>query len=518
MTALRSCEAPPIDGLGQEMTGLNPVDSRTPVLVGVGAVTQRPERFARLGESSEPIDLMVAALAMAAEDAGSRVLLERADRVRVPRGMWSYRDPGRLIADALGANAARTSVAEVGILQTSLFGLAAADIANGAADVVLVAGGEAKARAQAASRAGVELPLREQPEGTVADEVLAPMADIVSPVEIECGLGAPFSQYALIDNALRVAENQSVEDQRDEIADLWAGMSRVAAENPDAWQRDSLSREEIRDATPANRMLAFPYTKRHCSNWNVDQAAGLIFCAAGLAERLGIARERWIFPLSVAESNHMVPLTERARPHRCPGFKIAGDRASRAAGRSISEAQHIELYSCFPSAVRVQLRELGLVERPPPYSVTGGMASAGGPLNNFVLQSLVCLAQRLRRDAGSLGVLTAISGLVTKQGVSLWSSEPGPGFEHADVGDEVEAETATVDAASNLEGSGRVVSCTVLFQGDAPYHAVLLCDLEDGRRSVVARSERAFAERILADDPGGRRVEISDAGASLRAL
>src|SRR5664279_1039837 len=94
------------------------IDPRTPVLVGVGAVQQRlDDPRAAL----EPIELMIAALERAAADAGSRALLAQASSVRVPRGFWDYADPGRIIAERFGAATARTQVAEIGVLQTTLF-------------------------------------------------------------------------------------------------------------------------------------------------------------------------------------------------------------------------------------------------------------------------------------------------------------------------------------------------------------------------------------------------------------
>ncbi|MCX5739460.1 MAG: hypothetical protein NTZ61_13370 [Proteobacteria bacterium] len=66
------------------------LDPRTPVLVGVGAISQREDDPSR---AREPLELMIAALERAAEDAGTRALLERADSVRAPRGFWDYSDP-----------------------------------------------------------------------------------------------------------------------------------------------------------------------------------------------------------------------------------------------------------------------------------------------------------------------------------------------------------------------------------------------------------------------------------------
>ena len=80
-------------------------DDRNPVLIGVGAVTQREADPAR---ALEPAVLMAQALEQAAEDAGSRRWLERADAVAVPRGFWKYPDPARLVGERIGASRARS--------------------------------------------------------------------------------------------------------------------------------------------------------------------------------------------------------------------------------------------------------------------------------------------------------------------------------------------------------------------------------------------------------------------------
>ncbi len=405
------------------------MDPRTPVLVGVCAVQQRcdhPE------DGLEPVELMIRALEGAAEDAGSRALLGLADGVRVPRGFWDYSDPGRLVAERFGASGARTQLAELGVLQTTLLGRAAADIASGTARVVLVVGGEARHRARRARKHGVA-ERRTLQTGVAPDELLVPHREVVHPRELELGIGMPVNQYAVIENALRAADAQDLASHRDRIARLWSGMSEVAAGNPDAWSREAVSAEAIRDAGAGNRWVAFPYTKRHSSNWDVDQAAGLILCALETARNLGLDASRFVYPLAVADSNTMISLAERRVLHRAPGFAHAGHAAAEIAGVAPVEATLRELYSCFPSAVRVQQRELGL-DPTLPVTVTGGMAFAGGPLNNFVLQAMARMAQRLRETPGATGMVNAVCGFLTKQGVSLWASRPPEApFRHFDV-------------------------------------------------------------------------------------
>ena len=483
------------------------LDPRTPVLVGAGAISQREEDPVR---AREPLALMIAALERAAEDAGSRGLLERADSVRAPRGFWDYPDPCRLVAERFGAPQARTEIAEIGVLQTTSLGRAAADIAAGRADVVLVTGAEARHRALRATKAGVDAPLTKQAPAT-PDTVLRPHAPILSTAEMKAGLLMPVSQYATIENALRAAEGVSIEKHRDAVASLWAGFAAVAAENPDAWSREPVDAAAIADAA-RNPMQAFPYGKLHCSQWNVDQAAGLIACSVATARSLGIPRARWIFPLAIADANQMIPFTERRALHRCAGFAKAAERVFSHTGRSLADVAHREIYSCFPSAVRIQMRELGIGDDRP-LTVTGGMAFAGGPLNHFVFQSLVRMTQILRGDPGSLGLITAVSGIVTKQGVSLWSSEPGAApFAHDDVSAETERDTARVELAEGAAGDARVASYTVLYQGGAAKRAVLLCDLDDGRRTLALCDDAALIAVAMSQELCGRPLRIAANG------
>lgn len=481
------------------------LDPRTPVLVGAAAVVQREPDPAL---AREPAALMREALERAAEDAGSRALLARADTIHVPRGTWSYPDVGRLLAEDVGAGTVHSHLAQLGVLQTALLGRAAQDVAQGRSDVALVVGGEAAHRARNARRRGVAVSETPQQDAR-PDEVDVPHGTIVNASELRARMVSAVSQFAVIENALRAAQGESPAYHARQIAELWADLGRAAAQNPTAWLSKPFSADEIATPGPRNRMLAFPYTKRHCSQMNVDQAAALIVCNVETARALGVPRERWVFPWCVFESNHMVPLTERRALHRSPGFARAGERALAHAGLGVSDVAHLELYSCFPSAVQVQLRELG-VSADRALSVTGGMAVAGGPFNNFVLQALARMTEVLRADPSSVGMVNAVSGLLTKQGVSLWSSEPAPRpFAWQDVGDTVAAEVETVEVHDDARGEGRIASYTVVHDGPQP-RTVLVLDLDAGGRAVVSETDAELAERGAQEELCGRRVHLDE--------
>ncbi len=475
------------------------IDPRTPVLVGVGAVSTRAES---LDDAMSALDLMALALERSAE--GTTSLLPAIDVIMVPEGTWLLTDPGRLLAARVGASA-RTLLAEIGVLQSTLFTRAAELIARGDAEVVAIVGGEAKHRDRLLTKAGLGVDEDRSP-GTAPDETLAPDGDILSMLEIERDLAVPAQQYAVIENALRVAAGLSIDDHRHGLAELWAGFSAVAVGNPNAWNRDPVLPGMLADGGAANPTISSPYTRLHCSQWNVDQAGAVIMCSVDAARRFGVATERWVYPYAAAESNTMIPLTQRAELGACPAFGMAGFAVASHIGVALADVEQYELYSCFPSAVQIQARELGL-DADRPLTLSGGMGFAGGPLNNFTLQAFEPFVARLREQPSDLGLVTAISGMITKQGVGVWSATPPERpFASFDVSAEARAETATVEVDAGYEGPATVESSTVVHQGGVPWRAVVLARTPSGSRAVVRSDDPGIAASLVTDEWTDREI------------
>jgi acetyl-CoA C-acetyltransferase len=489
------------------------LDPRTPVVVGAAAVSQR---FDDPLEARSVVSLMVHACEKAAADAGSTDLLGRVGAVCVPKGSWKVAGVARQVAGRIGSPDARAVEAELGILQTTLVRRAADAIAAGDLDVALVVGGETRWRELRASILGVALAddsaggdgstePRHEP-----DERLVPHGVIVSSDEVRAGLVTAVSQYSILENALRYAQGQTLDEHTRAVASLWARFNEVAGRNPNAWNPAPMDADDIRAAGPKNRPLAFPYHKWHNSQWNVDQAACLVLCSVGTARSLGVPADRWVFPHSIVESDHMVPVSQRAQLHRAPGFRIAGERAFDLAGCNVDDIAHVDLYSCFPVAVRVQAAELGLsLDRP--LTVTGGMTFGGGPLNNYVLQSSAAMAVELREDPDSIGLVTAISGMITKQGVSIWSTRPpARGYRSDDVTSAVAAVNVPIDTVVPSEGEGTVAGYTVLYADGAASKAVVIADHAGGARAVAVSKDTELVEAMTGDEWCGRAVALHE--------
>jgi len=485
-----------------ESNGTN--DDHSPVLVGVSVVNQR---FETAGEGRQAYQLMIDALVMASNDAGTSELLKQANAIQVPKGTWAYTNPANLLADAIGAKDARTVLSDIGILQQTLFSRACCQIVEGECDIVLVVGGEAKYRDLQATIAGLKL--HDVGEQQVEPDVtLSPGAELRSQVERDAGFGMPVGDYAIIDSALRYKQNMSVDDHRDQMAATYQSFSHIAESNPDAWNRQRIDAAYIRNPSPKNKMLAFPYTKLHNSQWNVDQASALIFCSVAKARELKIDESQWVYPLASVESNHLSMVSERKELHRCPGFYHVGKKALMLTGKSIEQIEHRELYSCFPAAIRTQIVELGLNEGQS-LSVTGAMTFAGGPLNNFVLQATVKMAQILRQHPGDTGLVTCVSGMLTKQACALWSTQANPrGFQFSDVSEAVASDTELCELVAGYRGTAVVAGYTVLYQGEQPYRGIAVVDIDDKRRTVVYTEESELMAEMLIGEFCGRFIQV----------
>ncbi len=451
---------------------------------------------------------MVEAAAAAFVDAGGGDLMSRTGSVAVPVGNWSYADPGRLVADRLGVGSARTVLVEIGVTQYTPVRVAAQRIAEGQLDVALIVGGEAKATQLRLARAGAPVP--ETDQGDVEpDERWSPRGELMAGPEVAAGIWQPYEQYACIDNALRHAEGLTVDQHLDEIAQLWQRLNAVAVTNPAAAFDEPRDAAFLRCAGPGNRPLAFPYAKWHSTQWAVDQAAAMVLCSVSVARELGVPTDTWVFPQVLVESSFGLSLTRRAEMHRWPAMQVLGSAAERHLGHPLADIDHAEVYSCFPAAVRVQQRELRLAPEGTP-TVTGGMAFAGGPFNNFTYQATAAVVARLRADAGSTGMLTTVSGLLTKPALAVWSTDPGPGLLAADLARQAAEATARRPVTGVHHGAGTVATYTVTYVDAEPAGSFVIADLDDGSRWIGTSTDPRLLSIGVGAELIGRGVRIDD--------
>ena len=485
--------------------------ANAPVIVGVGFHQERTDDPLA---SSEPYRLMVGAVRRAAEDAGSERLLAHVESIAVPQGMWQYKNPGKLVADALGFGGAKSTIADLGVLQLTLVSDVCRAVDAGEIAMGVVVGGEAQYRELRAMITRQSVSDTQQPDDTPAPDVHHTSPDpFVSDLESRRGLHVPVEHFAIIESALRHAQGLGVADHRDRLARLYGGFSEIAAANPHAWRREPMTPTEIRDPGARNALLAFPYTKRHCSNWNVNQAVAILVCSTAKAEALGLRREGWIHPLAAVESKHVVVLAQQRRLHTHPGTVTCGERVLALGDATSADVTAADLYSCFPAAIQSFAYDLRL---PPtcPLTVTGAMPFAGGPFNSYSLEGVARMVEVLRAGNGGgahrrIGLVANLSGIFGKQGCLLLSNEPSAGgWRYEDVTAEVARRDPPVPLVDDYAGPATIVGYTVVYVRNEPSHAIAVCDTPQGARTVVRSEERALLDAMTHEEFVGRRIDV----------
>ena len=201
--------------------------------------------------------------------------------------------------------------------------------------------------------------------------------------------------------------------------------------------------------------------KLHCTSWNVNQASAMILCSDELANTLNIPLSKRIYPLASSETNHMIATIQRPNLIEPLGLKLAAEYILDICSKNNIEPNTYELYSCFPVAVQMFSKALKIKDKKD-LTVTGGMSFAGGPLNSYMIHSTVKMLKEIRENNHKIGLVTGVSGMMTKQAFALWAKEPLIDFSHKDVTKDAEELEKPIKISELKKGKGKIIGYTVL--------------------------------------------------------
>ncbi|MEY4633379.1 MAG: hypothetical protein RLZ18_751 [Actinomycetota bacterium] len=490
------------------------IDPRTPVLIGTGQVVQRAEG---IDDARDAVALMGEAITLAAADAGLSSV-PNPDAIRVVSLLsWKYGNPAALIAEDLGLSPRETGLSAMGgNTPQTLVNKASREILAGEADLIILTGGEVTRTRARYAKAGKEPQWRtSSKEATLVSEDLV----MNMPEERERKIVMPIQIYPLFETALRAQAGHTIDEHQKHISELWSRFSQVAAKNPYAWNQKAYTPEEIRTASPTNRMVGFPYPKLMNSNNDVDMSAALILCSAEKAEALGVPRDRWIFPQSGSDAHEHPFISNRNHFYDTPAIELAGRRVLELAGLTINDIDIVDLYSCFPSAVQLGAKSLGL-DINSQLTRTGGLPFAGGPWNNYVMHAIATVTRELRDGVGKTGLVWGNGGYTTKHAFGVYSTEPPKnGFTYDYPQDQIDAlpsrQLASMpDAAA--AGDTTIEGYSVMHNREGGIERIIAtCILDDGRRAWGDSTSEDLGRDMCVNEWVGKRVRLDASGTLL---
>jgi acetyl-CoA C-acetyltransferase len=283
----------------------------------------------------------------------------------------------------------------------------------------------------------------------------------------------------------------------------------VAAGNPYAQLPVARTADEIITPEGDNRYIGYPYTKYLNANMFVDQAAALVLMSTAAADRLGVPVAKRVYLHGNADTHEKILVTERVSYWSSPAIRIGAAHALKQAGVTAGGLAHMDLYSCFSSAVEIAADEIGIAhDDPRGLTLTGGLPYFGGPGNNYSMHGIAEVAAKCRAHPGAAGLVFANGGYLTKHSFGVWSTVPKP-FERTDPA----TYQAQIDGMASPplvekpDGEGTIETFTVIHHKGVPAFGLLVGRTDDGARFLAQVHDQPGA---LIDVPViGRRVRVA---------
>jgi acetyl-CoA C-acetyltransferase len=402
---------------------------------------------------------------------------------------WPYDDPAGRLATALGASPRHRHYSGIGgTTPQELVNQTATAMQRGELDLALICSAEALATMRAAKRRGERLPWSHRKSSPFPWE--PPHAS-----ELAHDVLQAWETFPLFDTARRAKLGASLDDDAAEAATMMAAMSVVAAANPHAWRPTALDAATVGTATAENRYVGWPYTKHEVAVMDVDMSAALLLATREKADALGVDEDRRLYLNGWAYAEDPASIAERADMSRSAAMSVAGRHALSRAGVELADIDAFDLYSCFPSSLRLGCDALGLaVDDPRGLTVTGGLPYAGGPASGYMMHAIVSAFEALG-SATRRTMLTGVGMHMAKHVAAVWSSTPGGTSQADSIQAEVEAAQPRRHLLTTYSGPATVCAYTVAHGRDGtPVQGLLVLDTEEGR--ALARVQDAD---LLAD-------------------
>ena len=475
--------------------------SNRPVVVGLGTIQQK----GNYDELDEALILMDKAFKKAIIDCTNNNITEYIDEVRVPKGFWRYRDPGKWVAENNNIKSVQTTVTKVGILQQNLINTACNKIQNGEIKASLILGGESRfkmLRSSIEKKDYIETPLITNPD--IYDKSSEELQLDIE--EKELGSMA-VGYYAILESAFRCMLQNNHDDHNNYLSEIYSGYSEIAARNQDGWIEQSIDKKDIKNESKKNLRQAFPYNKYHCTSWNVNQACAIIICSEDVANKLDIPIEKRVYPLASSENNHMISTLQRPNLIQSEGMQLAANFILGICSKYNIKPDLYDLYSCFPVAVQMFAKSLKL-EDINDKTITGAMPFAGGPLNSYVLHSTAKLIEKLREN-NNVGIVTGVSGMMTKQSYALWSKNPLIDFKYKDCTHKAKEIELPVKLSDQKSGSGKIIGYTILVKNNIN-KAIIFVDTDDKKRKLITSSNETVINEMQNTEWVGKRINFKE--------
>jgi acetyl-CoA C-acetyltransferase len=284
-------------------------------------------------------------------------------------------------------------------------------------------------------------------------------------------------------------------------------------------------------------MISYPYPKYLNAVMNTEQSAAVLMCSTDMAKRLGVPEHQWVYWRGGAKARETEWFpSDRPSFTESEAMGLAAKNALANADCLVDEISAFDFYSCFPIAVEIACKQLGIAEDDSrDFTVTGGLPYAGGPASNYSLHGVAAMMQRLRKNNSSshdssenanqdhTGLVTGNGWYMTKHAAAVLSTLP-PVATNTDIDDiriAQENQSASMAAIPDHakatlaadDINATVEAYTVTFDRDGkPSRGIVVGSTEQGQRFVAnTADDRDLLESFCAVEQVGTKGKVTSA-------
>ncbi|OBK84591.1 acetyl-CoA acetyltransferase [Mycolicibacter sinensis] len=494
------------------------IDPRTPVVVGVGQAAERIDDADYRAMS--PVELAAAAAQAALEDCGGQHVVSAIDAVvatrqfensipKAPAPLGKSNNFPRSVARLIGADPARAVLDKVGGQgPQKLLSEFAAEIAAGAADVVLLCGSDATSTLRHFAKSDDKPDFSETIDGQLEDRGYG-LDEFVEHYTVIHGLtGAPV-QYGLLENARRARLGRSTADYLQDMGELFAPMSKVAAKNPFSASPVERSVDELTTISDTNRMICDPYPRLLVARDQVNQGAAALLMSVEAARRLGVPEDRWVYLHGHADMRSQ-RLLERSDLSAYPAAVAATTEALAMAGIGFDDVAAMDLYSCFPVPVFTICDAFGLAaDDPRGLTLTGGLPFFGGAGNNYSMHAIAEAVAAARSAPGQFALVGANGGMMSKYSVGVYSTAPAPWTPDRSAERQAQIDGSAGEAVTeHAEGAATIETYSVRYDWETRTGIIIGRLDADGSRFLATTEDDDLVALLSDGEPLGAPITV----------
>src|SRR5437588_1934818 len=334
------------------------------------------------------------------------------------------------------------------------------------------------------------------------------------PAEVAHDVFQAWLTFPVFDVARRAHLGCLPDGYRERLGHLMQPMTEIAATNPYAWFPLPRSAEELITPTGANRLVGYPYTKYMVSVMDVDMAAALLVASHEKADALGVPADRRVYLRGWAYGNDPWYIAERPELWRSEAMARVSRTALGMAGAGVDDVAHLDLYSCFASSVLFARDALGFKDGvyDRPITVTGGLPFSGGAGSDYMTHSIATMADRLRQDPGSFGMVSGVGMHMTKHVYGVYSTTPPESPLEPVDGRGLQARLDAMPKKAitdSWSGHAVVAAYTVAHgRGGEAEWGLVVCDLADGTRGYAKVLDAGLLQHLEEEETVGTTVNV----------